>query len=82
MLSYIYCYFCLLIVTYILGTANPFIYILLLLFTCGTHIFGTANAFIYILLLLFTCGTHIFGTANAFTYILLLLFTDWYAHTW
>ena len=38
MLSYIYCYFCLLIGTDIIGT----------------HIFGTANAFIYILLLLFT----------------------------
>ena len=33
MLSYIYCYFCLLIGTHILGTANAFIYILLLLFT-------------------------------------------------
>ena len=33
MLSYIYCYFCLLIGTRILGTANAFIYILLLLFT-------------------------------------------------
>ena len=33
MLSYIYCYFCLLSGTHILGTANAFIYILLLLFT-------------------------------------------------
>ena len=33
MLSYIYCYFCLLIGTHILGTAYAFIYILLLLFT-------------------------------------------------
>ena len=33
MLSYIYCYFCLQIGTRILGTANAFIYILLLLFT-------------------------------------------------
>ena len=33
MLSYIYCYFCLLIGAPILGTANAFIYILLLLFT-------------------------------------------------
>ena len=33
MLSYIYCYFCLLIGTHILGTANAFIYILILLFT-------------------------------------------------
>ena len=33
MLSYIYCYFCLLIGTHILGTANAFIYILQLLFT-------------------------------------------------
>ena len=33
MLSYIYCYFCLLIGTRILGTANAFIYIMLLLFT-------------------------------------------------
>ena len=56
MLSYIYCYFCLLIGTHILGTANAFIYILLLLFTdSGARaILGTANAFIYILLLLFT----------------------------
>ena len=35
MLSYIYCNFCLLIGTRILGTANAFIYILLLLFTAG-----------------------------------------------
>ena len=33
MLSYIYCYFWLLIGTHILGTANVFIYILLVLFT-------------------------------------------------
>ena len=33
MLSYIYCYFCLLIGGHIFGTANAFIYILLLLFT-------------------------------------------------
>ena len=55
MLSYIYCYFCLLIGTRILGTANAFIYILLLLFTDWyARILGRANAFIYILLLLFT----------------------------
>ena len=55
MLSYIYCYFCLLIGGHILGTANAFIYIYC--YFCllmGTHILGTANAFIYILLLLFT----------------------------
>ena len=33
MLSYKYCYFYLLIGTHIVGTANAFIYILLLLFT-------------------------------------------------
>ena len=67
MLSYIYCYFCLLIGTRILGRANAFIYILLLLFTYGYaytwYALGTANA-------------------NAFIYILLLLFTDWYEYTW
>ena len=56
MLSYIYCYFCLLIGTRILGRANAFIYILLLLFTYGyaytwygkcTHVY-TAT-FVYLL---------------------------------
>ena len=56
MLSHIYCYFYLLIGTHILGTANAFIYILLLFLHSGTRILGTANAFIYILLLLFTYG--------------------------
>ena len=73
MLSYIYCYFYLLSGTRILGTANAFIYILLLLFTdlvVLSYIYALtdsrastwygqmlSNAFIYILLLLFTYGT-------------------------
>ena len=53
MLSYTYCYFCLLSGTHILGTANAFINLLLLCLLIGTRILGTANAFIYILLLLY-----------------------------
>ena len=55
MLSYIYSFFCLRIGTRILGAANAFIYIQLLLFTDWyAYTLVTANAFIYIVLLLFT----------------------------
>ena len=83
MLSYIYCYFCLLIGTHILGTANAFIYILLLLCTdWRTRILAVRQMLSYIYC--YFClliGTRILGTANAFIYILLLLFTDWCAYT-
>ena len=76
MLSYIYCYFCLLIGTRILGTANAFIYILLLLFTdwYAYTWYGKMLSYIYCYFCLLT-GTRILGTANAFKHILLLLFT-------
>ena len=82
MLSYIYCYFCLLIGTRILGTANAFIYILLLLFIYWWAIYLVQQMLSYIYC--YFCllmGTHILGSANAFIYILLLLFTYWWAYT-
>ena len=83
MLSYIYCYFCLFIGGHILGTANAFIYILLLLFTDWYEYTWYGKCFhIYTATFVLLIGTRILGTANAFIYILLLLFTDWYAYTW
>ena len=79
MLSYIYCYFCLLIGARIPGTANAFIYILLLLFTdwyaytwYGKSLHIYTATFVYCIL----------STATAFIYLLLLLFTYWWAYTW
>ena len=83
MLSYIYCYFCLLIGGHILGTATAFIYLLLLSFTdwyaytCYGKCFHIYTAaFVYWLVRVYLVQK------NAFIYILLLLFTDWFAYTY
>ena len=83
MLSYIYCYFCLLIGGHILGTATAFIYLLLLSFTdwyaytCYGKCFHIYTAaFVYWLVRVYLVQK------NAFIYILLLLFTDWCAYTY
>ena len=83
MLSYICCYFCLLIGGHILGAANAFMYILLLLFTdwYAYTLVRQMLSYIYCYFCL-QIGTRILGTANAFIYILLLLFTYWWAYTW
>ena len=90
MLSYIYCYFCLLIGGHILGTANAFIYILLLLFTfVGTDCYFCTHWYAYTWYgkcLYFQILSYIYcyfcllictilGTANAFIYILHILGT-------
>ena len=83
MLSYIYCYFCLLIGGHILGTATAFIYLLLLSFTewyaytwYGKCFHIYTAAFVYWLVRVYLVQK------NAFIYILLLLFTDWFAYTY
>ena len=83
MLSYIYCYFYLLIGTHIVGTANAFhiytatfVYLVVRVYLVRQTL-SYINCYICLLM-----GTHILGTANAFIHILLLLFTDCYAYTW
>ena len=83
MLSYIYCYFCLLIGTHILGTANAFIYILQLLFTDWYAYTWYGKCFhIYTATFVYWLVRVYLVQKNVSKYILLLLFTDWYAYTW
>ena len=83
MLSYIYCYFCLLIGTHILGTANAFIYILQLLFTDWYAYTWYGKCFhIYTATFVYWLVRVYLVQKDVSKYILLLLFTDWHAYTW